>query len=42
MNDPHGMFQHTDGRVHLFFQYNPRALAWGACAQLLRARRRAF
>lgn len=29
MNDPHGMFQLKD-TVHVFFQYNPRALAWGA------------
>jgi hypothetical protein len=28
MNDPHGMFQLKD-TVHLFFQYNPRSLAWG-------------
>lgn len=28
MNDPHGMFQLKDS-VHLFFQYNPKALAWG-------------
>jgi hypothetical protein len=28
MNDPHGMFQRKD-TVHLFFQYNPRDLAWG-------------
>jgi hypothetical protein len=28
MNDPHGMFQLKD-TVHLFFQYNPRDLAWG-------------
>lgn len=26
--DPHGMFQLND-TVHLFFQYNPRAIAWG-------------
>lgn len=26
--DPHGMFQLKD-TVHVFFQYNPRALAWG-------------
>jgi hypothetical protein len=31
MNDPHGMFQLKDV-VHLFFQYNPRDLAWGACS----------
>lgn len=28
LNDPHGMFQLKD-TVHLFFQYNPRDLAWG-------------
>jgi sucrose-6-phosphate hydrolase SacC (GH32 family) len=28
MNDPHGMFEYN-GRHHLFFQYNPRAIQWG-------------
>jgi hypothetical protein len=34
MNDPHGMFQLKD-TVHLFFQYNPRDLAWGEVLPLL-------
>ncbi|KAF8057146.1 ISA1 [Scenedesmus sp. PABB004] len=29
MNDPHGLFQ-RNGTTHLFFQYNPRNLSWGA------------
>eukprot|EP00882_Tetradesmus_deserticola_P027882 GHRQ01031021.1.p1 GENE.GHRQ01031021.1~~GHRQ01031021.1.p1 ORF type:complete len:289 (+),score=47.53 GHRQ01031021.1:214-1080(+) len=29
LNDPHGLFQ-RNGTTHMFFQYNPRALAWGA------------
>ncbi|GBF98641.1 hypothetical protein Rsub_10830 [Raphidocelis subcapitata] len=29
LNDPHGLFE-RQGLHHQFFQYNPRALAWGA------------
>eukprot|EP00879_Flechtneria_rotunda_P016553 GHRR01017322.1.p1 GENE.GHRR01017322.1~~GHRR01017322.1.p1 ORF type:complete len:187 (+),score=52.14 GHRR01017322.1:251-811(+) len=29
MNDPHGMFQ-LNGTTHVFMQYNPKKIAWGA------------
>eukprot|EP00775_Hariotina_reticulata_P005547 gene5547-5783_t len=29
MNDPHGMFQ-LKGTTHVFFQYNPKKIQWGA------------
>ncbi|WIA23949.1 hypothetical protein OEZ85_013588 [Tetradesmus obliquus] len=29
MNDPHGMFE-LNGTTHVFMQYNPRAIQWGA------------
>eukprot|EP00878_Enallax_costatus_P036563 GHUV01041068.1.p1 GENE.GHUV01041068.1~~GHUV01041068.1.p1 ORF type:complete len:165 (+),score=34.78 GHUV01041068.1:648-1142(+) len=29
MNDPHGMFQ-TNGTTHIFMQYNPKKIQWGA------------